>query len=327
MQKKEIELAGVGDKLASLARRITDLPAGVPAEAFYDEMKRLAENQAKLKDQIEAAKKRGEAQRIASNAEYDRLLGKLRERLDDVSPESKRRIIQTLVKKVVVTRTGFELHYFAGVEQLKQGEVLASPSFSLDKKISVQSSFKQLNGGLPETRTRTPVKAMDFESIVSTIPPGGHDLRRFVFLPETYAEGNPVFLVFDHSEDIDHALGEASLVGVVQTGLKTCQRDHIAIVKSGFGKDLVVRIKLDTPASLCRLGRRIMAKLRSGLFHVRKDFFIQSQVQGRGFGDLVGFRGDFDLSLAVHSRSGRGGGRDMGNARRDARLLQLKGFR
>lgn len=127
MQRKEIELAGIGAKLAGLARRITDLPAGVPAEAFYDEMKRLAENQAKLKSQIQEAKKRGEEQRIASNAEYDRLLGKLRVRLDDISPESKRRIVQALIQKVVVTRNGFELHYFAGVEQIKMGKLSLPP--------------------------------------------------------------------------------------------------------------------------------------------------------------------------------------------------------
>jgi hypothetical protein len=48
--------------------------------------------------------------------------------------------------RLVVTRSGIELHYFAGVEQIKMGEALASPSFSLNKKISASGSFKYLNG-------------------------------------------------------------------------------------------------------------------------------------------------------------------------------------
>jgi hypothetical protein len=48
----------------------------------------------------------------------------------DLSPETKRRIIQTLIHKVVVTKDGFELHFYAGVDQIKKGEVIASGSSS-----------------------------------------------------------------------------------------------------------------------------------------------------------------------------------------------------
>ncbi len=95
----------------------------------------------------------GEERNIASVAEFDHLLEKLRKRLDDVSPEAKRRIIHALIQKIVVTKTGFELHYFAGVEQIKVGEMLSSPPISLDKKIFAGSSFIYLNGGPSKNRT------------------------------------------------------------------------------------------------------------------------------------------------------------------------------
>jgi DNA invertase Pin-like site-specific DNA recombinase len=56
-EHRDIELAGIAEKLSGLARRITELPEGVPADAFYDEMKRLAENQKKLKAEIQESKK------------------------------------------------------------------------------------------------------------------------------------------------------------------------------------------------------------------------------------------------------------------------------
>jgi hypothetical protein len=52
-----------------------------------------------------------------------------------LTPEIKRRIIHLLIQKVIVTNTGFELHYFAGMDQKKSGEALDSPVFSLNKKI------------------------------------------------------------------------------------------------------------------------------------------------------------------------------------------------
>jgi CheY-like chemotaxis protein len=68
------------------------------------------------------------------------------------------RLLEKRGHKVVVTNSGFELHYFAGVDQIKQGEALVSPSFSLNKKISGPSSFKQLNGGL--TKNRLPLSRL-----------------------------------------------------------------------------------------------------------------------------------------------------------------------
>ena len=92
--KQERELVMTGEKLSNLAKRIGELPAGVPADALYDEMKRLSDTQSgKLKIQMRECRHRGEEQRLATEAEYSRLLGKLKDQLTDVTPEMKRRII------------------------------------------------------------------------------------------------------------------------------------------------------------------------------------------------------------------------------------------
>jgi hypothetical protein len=56
------------------------------------------------------------------------------------------------------------------MEQVKAGEASASHVSSLKKLKSVSSLLLYLYGGLSETRTRTPVKAVDFESTASTKP-------------------------------------------------------------------------------------------------------------------------------------------------------------
>ncbi len=131
-------------------------------------MKRLNESKTRLEGQIRETRQRGADQEVVTEAQYSRLLEHLRAQLEAISPEVKRRIAQALIQKIVVTKDGFELHYFAGADQITQGEAFASPSFSLNKKFSVLSSFKGLNGGSSENRTRTPVRIYDFESYAST---------------------------------------------------------------------------------------------------------------------------------------------------------------
>ena len=147
IEKKEIDCLTITEKLANLARRVADLPEGVPADAFYAEMKRLNESRARLAGQIREIRQRGADQEVVTEVQYLRLLERLRTQLEAVSPEVKRRIAQTLIHRVVVTEDGFELHYFVGMEQIEKGEAFASPSFSLNKKFFGQSSFKGLNGG------------------------------------------------------------------------------------------------------------------------------------------------------------------------------------
>lgn len=170
----EEALATIADKLAGLAQRITALPAGVPAEPFYDEMKRLAENQKRTQAEIAQTTRHSDEQTLTTEAQYSKLLAHLKSELTDLSPDSKRRVIQALVHRIIVTPTGFELHFYAGMEQIKTAGPGRPAVNSFGKNFSVSSSFKHLNGGSRESRTRTPLRIPAFEADVSTIPPESH---------------------------------------------------------------------------------------------------------------------------------------------------------
>ena len=102
-------------------------------------------------------------ERIATEARLDRLFAKMSGLLPTskgVDAETKRKVIQALVHQVVITKSGFKIHFYVGVDQVKKGErrleTACSPLKSYEKtraeKISVPGSFKSLNGGPGGTR-------------------------------------------------------------------------------------------------------------------------------------------------------------------------------
>ena len=156
LHQKENEVSAIRSKIANLAHRITELPQGVPADAFYSEMKNLSEQNTRLHSEMSAIKQTNHAREIVTETQLERLFTRLKSALPDsteIPPDTKRRIVHALVHKVVVTKAGFEMHLFAGSDQIKTGEVLASPVKSLSKKNSYLGSFKNLNGGLGRNRT------------------------------------------------------------------------------------------------------------------------------------------------------------------------------
>lgn len=160
-EKKAIEKSATESKIATLARRVANLPEGVPAEPLYEELKRLSTAKARLDQELSELRQQASVRALVTPAQYERLLAKLKAAIEEdgeLSPDTKRRVIQSLLQEVRVTPTGFKLSYFAGVEQVKAGEALASPAESLRNKKSVPSSFVQLNGG--PTRNRTWNKAL-----------------------------------------------------------------------------------------------------------------------------------------------------------------------
>ena len=171
LRKKQTELDSVQSKIKNLAHRITELPAGVPADAFYSEMKSLNETNTRVLSEIRSLEQKNSAQEIATESQYERFLEKLKSALPEentITPEIKRRIIQTLVAKVVTTKAGFKMHFYAGSDQTKKGGANASPLISFNKNFSVPSSLFLLNGGSGENRTLIPLRIPDFESGAST---------------------------------------------------------------------------------------------------------------------------------------------------------------
>lgn len=155
IKQKNIELIRTTEMLANLAHRIAELPRAVPAEDLYAEMRRLGDVKTRLEEEISKERLQGQSHQLATEGQYNRLLEKLKNQISEgnVSHEIKRKIIHALVHKVVVTKAGFELHFFVGSDQMKTGEVISSPAFSLTKKIFDQRSFFYLNGGPSKNRT------------------------------------------------------------------------------------------------------------------------------------------------------------------------------
>ena len=132
-ERKKVEKAATESKLTTLVRRVANLPEGVPADAFYEEMKRLNTAKIRLDQELLELKQEAIAQAVVSPVQYERLLTKLRSAIEadqELTPDTRRRVIHALVQEVRVTPIGFKLKFFVGVEQMNAGEALASPGSS-----------------------------------------------------------------------------------------------------------------------------------------------------------------------------------------------------
>ena len=134
-------------------------------------MRTLAGVNTRLDSEIRSLEQTNPFQKIATESQLDKLFAKMRGQIPvsiEIPSETKRKVIQALVHQVVITKEGFKMHFYVGVDQIKKGEQWCSPMKSLQKEISVPGSLKDLNGGSPENRTRTPLRILDFESSAST---------------------------------------------------------------------------------------------------------------------------------------------------------------
>lgn len=64
----------------------------------------------------------------------------------DASYEMKKAIINALIHKIEIHRTGFKMGFYVGVGQVKKGEALASPLNSFSKNFLSDGSFLLKNG-------------------------------------------------------------------------------------------------------------------------------------------------------------------------------------
>jgi hypothetical protein len=108
---------------------------------------RYAQIHATLACEISTLKQTNSGHESATEAQFERLIARLKATLEahqEVPADVKLRIIQSLIEKAVISQTGFELHIFAGADQIKAGEASASPTKSWSKKLFSPSSSKNL---------------------------------------------------------------------------------------------------------------------------------------------------------------------------------------
>ncbi len=138
-------------KLRVLAERLAELPEGIPTDAIYAEMKRLQEAKVRLEEEVLASLRETPTHEPVTPDRYAKLLNSLAHTMSQepliIGFESKRRIIQALIHKAVVFKSGLKLMFYAGSEQMRKGEALASPLESFKNLFSTQSSILGLNGG------------------------------------------------------------------------------------------------------------------------------------------------------------------------------------
>ncbi len=156
LERAKKEKALTEGRIASLAKRISNLPDGVPADPFYAEMRELAARNTRLETEIRSLEQTLPAQKIATNFELEKAFEKFLPILrsgDTIDPETKRKVIHALIHQIRITKDGFEMHFYAASDQIKKGERSHSPLKSLNKNFSVRGSLKDLNGGPCRTRT------------------------------------------------------------------------------------------------------------------------------------------------------------------------------
>lgn len=79
-----------------------------------------------------------------TRARYDRFLEKQNAMLPEsgeIPWETKRKIIHAMLYQIRVKKMGSQILLYAGTEQIKAGEVIASPAESLNKKILFRVRF------------------------------------------------------------------------------------------------------------------------------------------------------------------------------------------
>ena len=98
------------------------------------------------------------------------------------SAELKERIIKKFIARIEIDVDKIFIDYWIGKgfyrrEGRELGLSGGGQVLERSQNLKILSSSTLKSGGSPETRTRTPLRAADFESATSTIPSGSHLLR------------------------------------------------------------------------------------------------------------------------------------------------------
>ena len=140
----------VNERIQNILKRISELPAAIPANTFYQEIERLQEEKRTLDDQMLNCMN-SSAPQIEEPLNYEQFLVRLQRMVGfDPSFDTQKTVVNSLVHRVLVDQNGFKLEFYVGVEQLKKGEALLKNLKSLDNKFSFRGSFNLKNGWIDD---------------------------------------------------------------------------------------------------------------------------------------------------------------------------------
>ena len=178
-KKLKKDLAGYSTQLESLAERLAKLPVNVPADEIYKTMRLIGEKKEKVSGELEVfltSDRLGHEVPVEFK-DYEQFVKAMK--VLWFNPESNAELKEKIIKKFIARieidvdkifidywmgkgfyqREGRELGLSSGGQVLERSQNL--------KKILGSSTLQ--SGGSPETRTRTPLRAADFESGSATI--------------------------------------------------------------------------------------------------------------------------------------------------------------
>ena len=176
-KKLKDENSSISVQLQALTQRLATLPQDIPADEIYKAIKQLYQKRDQIKMEMEKNQNEVLGQdRPVDDSGYLEYLRGLKNSWMTVSDnlEAKEKMIKSLIAKIELGVNEVSIGYWMGKERFNQ-----VPENSLNSKKSSKNlgSSTLHNGGSPETRTRTPLRAVDFESTTSTIPSGSHWVR------------------------------------------------------------------------------------------------------------------------------------------------------
>jgi len=182
-KKLKKELASYSTQLETLAERLAKLPTNVPADEIYKTMRLIGEKKEKVSRELDVF---SSSDRLGQEVpvelkDYEQFVKAMK--VLWFNPESnaefKEKIIKKFIARIEIDVDKIFIDYWMG-KGFYQRESRSLDLPPVGQVLERAESFKILgsstlqSGGSPETRTRTLLPAVDFESTTSTIPSGSH---------------------------------------------------------------------------------------------------------------------------------------------------------
>lgn len=182
-KKLKKELTSYSTQLETLAERLAKLPTNVPADEIYKTMRLIGEKKEKVSRELDVF---SSSDRLGQEVpvelkDYEQFVKAMK--VLWFNPESnaefKEKIIKKFIARIEIDVDKIFIDYWMG-KGFYQRESRSLDLPPVGQVLERAESFKILgsstlqSGGSPETRTRTLLPAVDFESTTSTIPSGSH---------------------------------------------------------------------------------------------------------------------------------------------------------
>jgi site-specific DNA recombinase len=175
------KLCGLNSQIESLAERIAILPRTITPVPLFKQMEKIEAAKKEVEERLLRVDKTDLDQRLVPLETISQFAEIVRKSLSENPDMNVRKmILQKFVKRIEVGVDKVKIywnvdrdHYNREIELSLTPDITSGVSSSKNL-VRCLGSKSLTSGGSPETRTRTPLRAVDFESTTSTIPSGSH---------------------------------------------------------------------------------------------------------------------------------------------------------